>query len=349
MSTSSSSTALDEATSSSISPLTEAYKKVTTALLTAEKNATSLHPVDSPPSGTSITKILPWNNTTLPMTPHGTPLILSALSSLPDRTSGSCGGGSFGTDPHEISWVEGGLPNSTHVREDEEELLKSLSDDVSLLTQRLEAEIQYKSQLQRQSIERKRLLDLVTDKLTILRTEMEAVVNRHQTIMDTDEVRSRLNQRREDQEEERRKRRRDKDKDKDNDGEGDDDDEYYKGEQSQDSQDDDEERGGTLENDNDNDDDDDDDDSTIDRLSPHSDRADMSEGKPSHSHSLENGNGNGNGSPSRIHSSSSGSSSPESAPPQQRSGGGPGRGGRGGRAGRGRGRGGRGAKRQRRK
>ena len=53
------------------------------------------------------------------------------------------------------------------------------------LEKRLAAEFAYKNQLQKQGIERKRRLDLVMDKLTILRTEMEAVVSRHQIVLDT--------------------------------------------------------------------------------------------------------------------------------------------------------------------
>jgi len=69
----------------------------------------------------------------------------------------------------------------------EEESADRIRGEITKLKSNLNAELAYAQGMAKQGVARKKLMDRVTEKITILRTEMEAVVNRHQIILDTPE------------------------------------------------------------------------------------------------------------------------------------------------------------------
>jgi len=138
---------------------------------------------------------LPWDSQFVPATPMGVPVLLSYLSSAPDRGAAYGTGNIMGSSPHHLSWIESNLPKTfdhpeylAPYAEGHEELLR-LREEVQYLEEELDLEKGNNRELQRQIIAGRKKSDGVCSIMGMLRTETDAVLNRHNAILDTPEAR----------------------------------------------------------------------------------------------------------------------------------------------------------------
>lgn len=138
--------------------------------------------------------VVPWNSQHIPRTPNGVPILLSFLSSAPDRGAGFASGGLMGSCKDQITYLQSNLP-VTYDRpeylapyaEGHEELLR-LREEVAYLEEELDLEKGNNRELQRQIINGRKRSDGVCATMGMLRTETDAVMNRHNAILDTTEA-----------------------------------------------------------------------------------------------------------------------------------------------------------------
>ena len=135
--------------------------------------------------------ILPWMSQMMPRTPHGVPVYYSYLSAAPDRAGAFGTGGAFGADPNSLAWLEANLPQNFEpaYTKDREELDR-LREEVEYLAEELELERDNNKELQSEIISNRKRSDEMISMMSIIRTETEAVLNRHNMILDTKEVRA---------------------------------------------------------------------------------------------------------------------------------------------------------------
>ena len=135
--------------------------------------------------------ILPWMSQMMPRTPHGVPVYYSYLSAAPDRAGAFGTGGAFGADPNSLAWLEANLPQNFEpaYTKDREELDR-LREEVEYLAEELELERDNNKELQSEIISNRKRSDEMISMMSIIRTETEAVLNRHNMILDTKEARA---------------------------------------------------------------------------------------------------------------------------------------------------------------
>jgi hypothetical protein len=135
--------------------------------------------------------ILPWMSQMMPRTPFGVPIYYSYLSSAPDFAAAFSTGGAFGADPNSLAWLEANLPHSFEpaYTKDREELDR-LREEVEYLAEELELERDNNKELQSEIISNRKRSDEMISMMSIIRTETEAVLNRHNMILDTKEARA---------------------------------------------------------------------------------------------------------------------------------------------------------------
>mmetsp|Transcript_16525 Transcript_16525/g.39308 ORF Transcript_16525/g.39308 Transcript_16525/m.39308 type:complete len:692 (+) Transcript_16525:184-2259(+) len=135
--------------------------------------------------------ILPWMSQIMPRTPHGVPVYYSYLSTAPDRAGAFGTGGAFGADPNSLAWLEANLPKTFEpdYAKDREELDR-VREEVEYLAEELEFERDNNKELQTEIIGNRKRSDEMISMMSIIRTETEAVLNRHNMILDTKEART---------------------------------------------------------------------------------------------------------------------------------------------------------------
>ncbi|KAL7521315.1 hypothetical protein ACHAWX_005989 [Stephanocyclus meneghinianus] len=131
--------------------------------------------------------VIPWDSMVEPSTPYGVPILLSCLSSATDKAVGYL---TDVNDPKAITWLESSLPASTAAFDpDAEELLK-LTEEVRLLEAEMNKEVTLNTELQKQIIKSRERNDQMVAMMQLLRTETEAVLERHNIIMESPEARA---------------------------------------------------------------------------------------------------------------------------------------------------------------
>lgn len=137
--------------------------------------------------GTTEPHIIPWDCMVEPQTPYEIPLLLSCLSSATDKAVGFV---TDKTDPKAITWLESTLPKSTSAFKDDADALSKLRAEVRILDEELNCECERNSELQAQIIASRTRSDQMVAMMQLLRSETEAVLERHNVIMETPEVRA---------------------------------------------------------------------------------------------------------------------------------------------------------------
>eukprot|EP00518_Triparma_eleuthera_P003774 CAMPEP_0182455468 /NCGR_PEP_ID=MMETSP1319-20130603/1617_1 /TAXON_ID=172717 /ORGANISM="Bolidomonas pacifica, Strain RCC208" /LENGTH=458 /DNA_ID=CAMNT_0024653527 /DNA_START=134 /DNA_END=1506 /DNA_ORIENTATION=- len=129
-----------------------------------------------------------WENSVAPQTPRGQPLLLSPLSSFPDKSAAVAYAGAFGSSPYDLAWFEPGLPSSNVAREKDQDSLSALRAECARLSA-LATDLRLQTLgVQRIHNERRKETEVVNAELGALRTETEAVLNRHHLVLDTPEA-----------------------------------------------------------------------------------------------------------------------------------------------------------------
>mmetsp|Transcript_16697 Transcript_16697/g.33234 ORF Transcript_16697/g.33234 Transcript_16697/m.33234 type:complete len:916 (+) Transcript_16697:220-2967(+) len=135
-------------------------------------------------------EIIPWDSLALPITPHNVPLLVSTLSSLPDRVAAAGYGSVLGGSQHDLTWLEAGMPNCQSIRKDEAENLMHLKLEAARLAEEVHAEKESSEEIHRSLVEMRDLTDGVCAKISMIRSEMAAIANRHRLVVNAAELSS---------------------------------------------------------------------------------------------------------------------------------------------------------------
>lgn len=128
--------------------------------------------------------VMPWSCRVMPRTPHGVALYLSNLSNSPELAAAFACDTLFGSAPESLSWLESNLPaSSIPCAQNDSDKLKRLKEEVGLLQAELEKEVNTNSNLHKEAIDGRRQSDEICAMMTMIRSETEAIVHRHNQIL----------------------------------------------------------------------------------------------------------------------------------------------------------------------
>lgn len=160
--------------------------------------------------------VLPWSCTTTPATARGTPQLVSALSTVPEKSIAVSTNGAFGAQPHSLQWLErhllydaqnqelfaqdcddgdeggvvddennepdgGGGNHLTHQNE-------RLAEEVRVLQAELQKERESNQHLLKVTGQARTLHDEWVSMISLVRQETESVLHRHNILLESDEV-----------------------------------------------------------------------------------------------------------------------------------------------------------------
>ena len=94
------------------------------------------------------------------------------------------------TNPTAITWLESTLPETTAAYETDADDLGKLRDEVRILEEELNRESERNTELQKQIISSRTRSDEMVSLMQLIRSETEAVLERHNVIMETPEARA---------------------------------------------------------------------------------------------------------------------------------------------------------------
>lgn len=130
-----------------------------------------------------------WDGRVMPRTPYGIPILISQMSQTPDKSAGFGCGGVFGSKESSLVFLEENLPATYEKMEDDQEDLLHLRNEAKALWDELQRERRSNKDLQRQIIQKRKRNDEMCAMMTLLRSETEAVLARHNILLDTQEAR----------------------------------------------------------------------------------------------------------------------------------------------------------------
>mmetsp|Transcript_33056 Transcript_33056/g.48911 ORF Transcript_33056/g.48911 Transcript_33056/m.48911 type:complete len:499 (-) Transcript_33056:117-1613(-) len=133
--------------------------------------------------------VVPWNARFMPKTPNDVPVFLSQLSAAPDRGAGFATNGVFGSKGSTMCYLTSNLPETLEDFEDEKEKLKKVEEDGDRLQRELEKERSTNRDLQDRISAIRKTSDEYCSMMTLIRGETEAVLQRHNILLDTPELR----------------------------------------------------------------------------------------------------------------------------------------------------------------
>lgn len=129
--------------------------------------------------------VIPWSCRMMPRTPYGVALYLSNLSSSPELAAAFACDRLFGSAPESLSWLESNLPvSSIPGAQDDSERLAKVRNDVEILTAELKKEVDTNSRLHKEAIEGRKASNEICAMMAMIRSETEAVVQRHNEILE---------------------------------------------------------------------------------------------------------------------------------------------------------------------
>jgi len=142
--------------------------------------------------GNDDVNVVPWPCQSMPMTPHGVALYLSNLSQAPDACSAFTINNKLGNCNPPMAWIEPNIPRQVSPDKEAEKVkLDRLREEVQRLQADLEKEVSANKDFQREIIEGRKRSDEICAMMTLLRTETEAVIERHNHILETPEATNR--------------------------------------------------------------------------------------------------------------------------------------------------------------
>jgi hypothetical protein len=154
-------------------------------------------------------KIIPWNCRSMPATPEAIPILLSQMSSNPEHVAAwskycvpylvffkivlnfeitGCGG-IFGSKRTSMCWDVASLPDTYEEMAIEHEELLRLREESRFLQSQIEKERITNSNIQVEIIEKRFRNDEMCAMMTLLRSETEAVLARHNILLETKDAR----------------------------------------------------------------------------------------------------------------------------------------------------------------
>mmetsp|Transcript_16787 Transcript_16787/g.34604 ORF Transcript_16787/g.34604 Transcript_16787/m.34604 type:complete len:500 (+) Transcript_16787:188-1687(+) len=129
--------------------------------------------------------IASWPASNIPKIPPGVPLLLSQLGLQPGNAVawGTCG--AFGAKPESLVWIPNQVPSK---QPDRSGVLPGLRDDVARLKREIAKEQSLNRQFQSNAIKMRKQNDELVSMMTLLRSETEAVVARHNVLLESEEA-----------------------------------------------------------------------------------------------------------------------------------------------------------------
>ncbi|VEU44686.1 unnamed protein product [Pseudo-nitzschia multistriata] len=126
-----------------------------------------------------------WPASFVPKIPPGVPLLLSQLGQQPGHAVawGTCG--AFGAKKDSLVWIHNQIPTQ---RSDRSETLVGLRSDVARYKQQIAREHKLNRDFQSRAIKMRRENDQLVSMMTLLRSETEAVVARHNVLLESEEA-----------------------------------------------------------------------------------------------------------------------------------------------------------------
>lgn len=126
-----------------------------------------------------------WPASKIPKIPPGVPLLLSQIGLQPGNAVawGTCG--AFGAKPDSLVWIKNQVPTKKPNRSND---LPDLRDDVATLKREIAKEESLNRQFQSNAIKMRKQNDELVSMMTLLRSETEAVVARHNVLLESEEA-----------------------------------------------------------------------------------------------------------------------------------------------------------------
>lgn len=153
-------------------------------------------------------KPLLWPATHLPSTPEGIPCLLSAAAEVPDKTCAFSAKGMFECKDTSLVWLEGHLPlEAEDEKEDDYAEVERLEHQVKRLEAELEKERRHNQETCQKIGATRTRNDEWVAMMCILRQETEAVLHRHNTILQSDQAMAATQHLNEEEEEQEKTRR----------------------------------------------------------------------------------------------------------------------------------------------
>jgi hypothetical protein len=125
-----------------------------------------------------------WHALKVPKDPPGIPLKISLLSRSPGFAAAYSTNGVFGSSPSSMCWIESNMPKEAP----KTAAIVNLREEVSMLTQELDKEHNLNRDLQTNIIGRRKRNDELVAMMALLRSETEAVVSRHNILLESDQA-----------------------------------------------------------------------------------------------------------------------------------------------------------------
>ena len=126
-----------------------------------------------------------WGALKVPTIPPGVPLYLSQLAKAPGFAAAWGTGGMFGSKSETLCWLEDKFHEEVDHRGKE---LPALREEVDFLQQELNRERTLNKELQTGIIARRKRNDELVAMMALLRTETEAVIARHNILLESDQA-----------------------------------------------------------------------------------------------------------------------------------------------------------------
>lgn len=124
----------------------------------------------------------PWEASKVPKIPFDIPLFLSPIAEPGGFAAGWLTSGMFGSHPESLCWLNTKFPEPTHRLKE----LPALREEAQLLENELNKERRISQEFHIQNVARRKKNDELVAMMALLRTETEAVVARHNILLESD-------------------------------------------------------------------------------------------------------------------------------------------------------------------
>lgn len=167
----------------------EAVSKSTKSFSSSSSSSVPVTKATEQKENESVTNpnVLDWPASTIPKIPPGVPLLLSQLGLQPGNAVawGTCG--AFGAKPDSLVWIKNQVPTEKPDRSDS---LPGLREDVAQLKQEIQREQSLNREFQSEAIKMRKENDELVSMMTLLRSETEGVVARHNILLESDDAKT---------------------------------------------------------------------------------------------------------------------------------------------------------------
>lgn len=132
--------------------------------------------------------VIPWACRDMHRTPKGVALYLSNLSKSPELAAAFACDKLFGSKPQSLAWLESNLPASAEPgAQNDAENLRKIKEEVKMLSAELNKEVETNSKLHKAAFKGRKRSNEICAMMTMIRSETEALIQRHNQIIEMNE------------------------------------------------------------------------------------------------------------------------------------------------------------------